>query len=193
MTILLNTEVYHCLASENRKRQVVERMTFNMTEKRYNQVSNERLCKIKIMSHRKLNLDKGLFKFSFTDILLMKDILDRVFKEREYIGKLRYITEMKKENVEEVIQETEISNLENLDVDIESLSFYLINNCREAFIPILRIHLNNAFINKCSTTKKDIIKASFDITALYFNASIFKWEPMVEKVDLSFSRLIYLN
>jgi hypothetical protein len=80
MTILLNTEIYHCLASENTKRQVVERMTFNMTEKRYNQVSNEKLCKIKIMSHRKLNLDKGLFKFSFTDIFLMKDILDRIFK-----------------------------------------------------------------------------------------------------------------
>jgi hypothetical protein len=103
MTILLNTEIYHCLASANTntKRQVVERMTFNMTEKRFNQVANEQLSKIKTMTHRKLNLDKGLFKVSFTDIFLMRDILDRVFKEREYIGKLRALTTPKKSQIGE--------------------------------------------------------------------------------------------
>lgn len=78
-------------------------------------------------------------------------------------------------------------------MDIESLSFYLINNCREAFIPILRLHMNNAAINKCNTSKKDLLKASFDASAFYFNANIFKWEPMLEKVDLNFSKLIYRN
>lgn len=48
------------------------------------------------MNHRKLNLDKGLFKFSFTDIFLMRDILDQIFKEREYIGRLRALTAPKK-------------------------------------------------------------------------------------------------
>jgi hypothetical protein len=94
MTIILNTEIYHCLASANTstKRQVVERMTFNMEEKRFNKVANEELSKIKIMTHRKLNLEKGVFKFTFTDILLMRDILDQIFTEREYIGLLRSLT-----------------------------------------------------------------------------------------------------
>lgn len=41
------------------------------------------------MNQRKINLDKGLFKFSFTDIFLMMDILSQISKDREYIGKLR--------------------------------------------------------------------------------------------------------
>jgi hypothetical protein len=44
------------------------------------------------MTNRKINLDKGLFKFSFTDILLMMDILGQIGKDREYIGKIRQIT-----------------------------------------------------------------------------------------------------
>ncbi len=34
------------------------------------------------MTNRKMNLDKGLFKFSFTDILLMRDILGQISKDR---------------------------------------------------------------------------------------------------------------
>lgn len=91
MTILLNTELFHCLPSGNSrtKRQVIEKMTFNMIEKRYYKVANEKLFKIKTMAHRKLNLDKGLFKFSFTDILLFRGILSQITKDREYIGQIR--------------------------------------------------------------------------------------------------------
>lgn len=60
-----------------------------MIEKKYFKVANEQLCKIKAMNHRKINLDKGLFKFSFTDIFLMMDILSQISKDREYIGMLR--------------------------------------------------------------------------------------------------------
>lgn len=43
MTILLNTEMYHCLSSEKEKikRQVVEKLTLNMIEKRLFKVANE--------------------------------------------------------------------------------------------------------------------------------------------------------
>jgi hypothetical protein len=41
------------------------------------------------MTHRKMNLDKGLFKFSFTDIFLMQDILTQIIKDRMYIDKIR--------------------------------------------------------------------------------------------------------
>lgn len=80
-----------------------------------------------------------------------------------------------------------------MDLDIEALSFYLINNCREAFIPIVRVHLNNAIINKSNTIKKDLLKANFEITVFYFNSSIFRWEPMIEKVDLAMSKLAYTS
>jgi hypothetical protein len=60
-----------------------------MIQKSYYKVANEQLFKIKTMTHRKLNLDKGLFKFSFTDVFLMKDILSQINSDREYIGKIR--------------------------------------------------------------------------------------------------------
>lgn len=56
----------------------MEKITFNMVQKSYYKVANEQLFKIKSMTHRKLNLDRGLFKFSFTDIFLMKDILAQI-------------------------------------------------------------------------------------------------------------------
>lgn len=67
-----------------------------MIEKRYYKVANEKLFKIKTMAHRKLNLDKGLFKFSFTDILLFRGILSQITKDREYIGQIRQFTSPKK-------------------------------------------------------------------------------------------------
>lgn len=48
------------------------------------------------MTHRKMNLDKGLFKFSFTDIFLMRDILTQIIMDRLYIDKIRQVTNPKK-------------------------------------------------------------------------------------------------
>ncbi len=53
-----------------------------MIQKSYYKVANEQLFKIKTMTHRKLNLDKGLFKFSFTDVFLMKDVLSQINSDR---------------------------------------------------------------------------------------------------------------
>ena len=94
MTILLNTEVYHCLASENEniKRQVVEKLTLNMVQKRYFKVANEELSVIKTVANRKLNLDKGLLKISFTDVELMNKIFALISKENSYIQYLRQKT-----------------------------------------------------------------------------------------------------
>lgn len=84
MTILLNTEMYHCLSSEKEKikRQVVEKLTLNMIEKRLFKVANEQLSIIKTVANRKLNLDKGLLKISFTDVQLMNRIFSVIAKER---------------------------------------------------------------------------------------------------------------
>lgn len=91
MTILLNTEIFHCLASgsTNVKRQVMEKVTLNVIEKKYLKVANEKFHKIKPMNHRNINLDKGLLKFSFTDVFLLLDIFQHIGKERSYIGKLK--------------------------------------------------------------------------------------------------------
>lgn len=42
MSILLNTEIFHCLAEAGvrTKRQVVEKITFNMIQKNYYKIAN---------------------------------------------------------------------------------------------------------------------------------------------------------
>lgn len=40
MTVILNTEIYRCLSNSNAKRKVVEKFTYNMTEKRYWKVAD---------------------------------------------------------------------------------------------------------------------------------------------------------
>ena len=63
-----------------------------MIEKRLFKVANEQMCIIKTVANRKLNLDKGLLKISFTDIELMNQIFGVIKKEREYIVFLREMT-----------------------------------------------------------------------------------------------------
>ncbi len=41
MTVILNTELYHCLAKSETKRKVIEKFTFNLIEKRYFKVADE--------------------------------------------------------------------------------------------------------------------------------------------------------
>ena len=57
------------------KRQVIEKITLNMIEKKHYKVASEEKFTIKPMSQRKMNLDRGLFKISFTDVMLMNEIL----------------------------------------------------------------------------------------------------------------------
>lgn len=57
----------------------------------------------------------------------------------------------------------------------------------------MKININSASFNKCGTSKKDILKGSFVTTAYYFNGSIFRWEPMLEKCEILFQKLIYKN
>lgn len=64
-----------------------------MVEKRYYKVANEQTYKIKPMANRKLNLDRGVFKISFTDAMLMKRILAAIGDERAYIGYLKGLVE----------------------------------------------------------------------------------------------------
>lgn len=55
----------------------------------------------------------------------------------------------------------------------------------------MRLHFNNVDVNKVNTIRKDLTKATFETSAYYFNASIFKWEPMVEKIEMNISKLVY--
>lgn len=60
-----------------------------MIEKRFYKVANEESSIIKTVANRKLNLDKGLLKISFTDAEMMTDIFAKISKEREYIQYIR--------------------------------------------------------------------------------------------------------
>lgn len=62
-----------------------------MIEKKFLRVASEEFHKIKPMNQRNINLDRGLLKFSFTDIFLIRDIITQIGNEREYIGKLKQL------------------------------------------------------------------------------------------------------
>lgn len=44
---------------------------------------------------------------------------------------------------------------------------------------------------KANTFKKDIMKTDFSASIYYFNNTIFRWEPILEKVNLAFHKLTY--
>ena len=48
------------------------------------------------MSQRKMNLDRGLFKISFTDVMLMNEILASIGEERKYIDYVKNLLESQK-------------------------------------------------------------------------------------------------
>lgn len=78
------------------KRQVIEKMTLNMIEKKYYKVANEANFTIKSMVNRKLNLDRGLFKISFTDVILMNEIMETIGSDRKYIEFVKKFVEQQK-------------------------------------------------------------------------------------------------
>jgi hypothetical protein len=78
MTLILNTELYHCLAKSETKRKVIEKFSFNLIERRYLKVADEVNCIIKSIGKRALNIDKGFLKISFTDVIFMKNILSQI-------------------------------------------------------------------------------------------------------------------
>ena len=67
----------------------------------------------------------------------------------------------------------------------------MLNARRDIFIPILKVTINRVNLGKSNTFKKDILKGDLNIAIYYFNNQIFRWEPMVEKVNLFFHKLIY--
>jgi hypothetical protein len=67
----------------------------------------------------------------------------------------------------------------------------LINSRRDIFIPILKVVVNGLSLTKANTFKKDILKGEFSTAVYYFNNSIFRWEPILERVALGFHKLTY--
>lgn len=78
-----------------------------------------------------------------------------------------------------------------MDVKVDTISFYLINSRRDIFIPILKISVGGLSLTKANTFKKDILKGELTAAVYYFNNSIFRWEPILEKVALGFHKLTY--
>lgn len=59
-----------------------------MEDKRHLRVADINNCTIKTIAKRTMNIDRGFFKISFKDIMLMNKILQQIGEERKYINYL---------------------------------------------------------------------------------------------------------
>lgn len=178
MNVILNIEIYRGWVKSPAKRKIIEKFTFTMEEKRHLRVADINNSTIRTIAKRTMNIDKGYLKISFKDILLMQKILQQIAQERTYISYLNQKTG-KIQQPQQNLKETESSSLENLEVKVDTLSFYLINSRRDFFIPILKISVNGLSLTKANTFKKDILKGELSAAVYYFNNSIFRWEPIL--------------
>ena len=55
----------------------------------------------------------------------------------------------------------------------------------------MRLNLIGINLTKCNTYKKEMMEGELDVALSYFNVSIFRWEPVVEKTAIAFHRLVY--
>ena len=191
MSAILNTEIYRAWTTSAAKRKIVEKFTFTFEDRRFLKVADEDQCIIKTSARRTMSIDHWLVKVSFKDIILMMTILSQVAEERKYISYLYEKTGKHMLSLLDSAHETESSSLESLDLSVENLSFYLLNARRDIFIPILKVIINRINLGKSTTFKKDILKGDLSVAIYYFNNLIFRWEPMIEKVNLFFHKLIY--
>jgi hypothetical protein len=138
-----------------------------------------------------MSIDRWLMKVSFKDIILMMNILKQIGEERKYLTFLNEKTGKGQELNLNPFKETESSSLESLDLSLDNLTLYLLNARRDIFIPILKVIVNRFNLSKSNTFKKDILKGDLNVVIYYFNNLIFRWEPMLEKVNLFFHKLTY--
>jgi hypothetical protein len=190
MSVILNTEIYRGWARSTGQRKVMEKFTFTMEDRRQLRVADVSASTIRTIAKRTMNIDRAQLKLSFKDILLLQRILQQTAHERQYIAYLNQKTG-KQAQPQQSHRENEGSSLENLELKVEVLSLYLINSRRDIFIPILKVSLSNLALTKANTFKKDILKGEVEGAVYYFNNSIFRWEPILEKVALGFHKLTY--
>lgn len=159
-----------------------------MNEKRYIKVANSEDISFKQAIIRDFNVDKCFFKVSVIDLLLFKDVFEIMGIERQYID---FLNEKIGKNSNEVDMgaknpSNELNTLDSLNLNVTSLSFYLINSWKEVFIPILNFKIEDLSLSSNNTFKKEIIQGDFSMMLNYFNSLIFKWEPALEKASFSF-------
>lgn len=101
-----------------------------MNEKRYIKVASTEDILFKQAILRDFNVDKCFFKVSVIDLLLFKDVLEIMGIERQYIDFLN--DKIGKKNNEKDLSSknpsNELNTLDSMNINITSLSFYLINS-----------------------------------------------------------------
>ena len=172
------------------KRKIIEKFTLTLEQKSHLRVADEEKGVLKTIAKRTFNIDKGFIKISFKDVILMQSILGQIGQERQYIEWLSRKTGRPREVIKHG-KENESSSLENLDLKVESLGLYVINSRRDIFIPILKVTFGAIAISKANTFKKDILKGDASLAVYYFNHSIFRWEPILDRINLAFHKLTY--
>lgn len=115
----------------------------------------------------------------------MKEDLE-MKKVLETIKQLKY-HEMVMEEEKSIIKHNEISTLVTIDINVSTISLYLINNYKDSFIPLINPVVENLTLNYFGTFKKSILELKFQLSIDHHNGEIRGWEPILEKVILSIS------
>ena len=162
--------------------------------------SNE--CPLQKVTIRKIKglIDKFQFKFSVKDIELLVKIANYHLTLLTNESKSSQVTESIVESKVDAPQDKQPKVDEQLDVTYYYVSFNIendieltiINDIENLFVPTLICKINHfKFLADVESVTRAVL--GFTLEVLYFNSSVFKWEPFVEKTALSFEYMETLD
>jgi|JI6StandDraft_1071083.scaffolds.fasta_scaffold21678_8 hypothetical protein len=159
MTLSLNVQLLRCrydnfISSSFKKiakRCIIYPVTFNFTQKIQLQVADISKFLLKTSAKRNINIDRTIAKFSCRDLELLTNIVEHKNQEEQYY---RPIWEHIKSStlatvgglhkavflpVPSVKVSNEASSMDTIDLQFESLSFYVINNYGQSLVPVIQL------------------------------------------------------
>lgn len=145
---------------------------------------------------------KFQFKFSVKDIELLLKITNYhiMLLGKDVVPELNPVTDsllisqvdtlqLKQSRVDEPLEVTYYYVAFNI---IDNFELTIINDIENLFVPTLVIKISNLkFLADVEGVTRAVL--GFNIELLYFNSSVFKWEPFIEKATLSFEYIETLN
>lgn len=69
----------------------------------------------------------------------------------------------------------------------------MINNYGQSLVPVIQLFTEEIELNRLLTVKKSIMEVFFVCSLNYFNGSILKWEPVVEKMRVGINYSCYFG
>lgn len=129
--------------------------------------------------------DVMLFK-SIGDTVTWGGLYERHFKQylQAQLGKAELV---ESSLYKDVFKEVKI--LEEMVFKIESIKFYFISKENAEYLPILRFFADQACVNLFVNASSTVITGDFKFQVKYFNDQIFRWQPLIEPVQLRWNIL----